>query len=129
MKNLKKSCRIILLLLLTILSLNCSSSDESAEPLTPTNPNTNPNPSKITTYNADVKSIIDNQCISCHTIPLAEGAPFAMRNYAETINGVNRDLVLRVKSNGVNVMPPAGRLPQATIDIILDWEADGFKEK
>ncbi|WP_438712489.1 c-type cytochrome [Aquimarina muelleri] len=121
----KNSCRTILLLFITILSVSCSSSDENSE----SDPApTNPNPNKITTYNADVKSIIDNQCISCHTIPLAEGAPFAMRNYAETINGVNRDLVLRIKSNGQNVMPPAGRLPQATIDIILDWEADGFKE-
>ena len=120
MKNLRK---IIWLLLTTVLSISCSSSDDNSEPVP-----TNPNPNKITTYNADVKSIIDSQCIRCHTIPLAEGAPFAMRNYAETINGVNRDLVLRVKSNGQNVMPPAGRLPQATIDIILDWEADGFKE-
>ncbi|WP_103070509.1 hypothetical protein [Aquimarina sediminis] len=115
------------LLLIAAIFFSCSSSDDSTE--TPPDPDTNPNPNKITTYDADVKAIIDDQCLRCHTIPLAEGAPFAMRNYAETINGVNRDLVLRVESNGVNVMPPEGRLPQSTIDIILDWEADGFKEK
>ena len=120
----KNIIRKLVLLVVTILCFNCSSSDD-AEPT----PTPNPNPNKITTYDADVKTIIDDHCLRCHTIPLTEGATFAMRNFAETINGVNRDLIVRVTSNGINVMPPDGRLPQSTIDILLDWEADGFKEK
>ncbi len=106
----------------------CSSSDDGADP--DPDPDVNPNPDKITTYEADVKTIIDQQCLRCHTIPLTEGAPFPMRNYDEVIVGVNRDLVLRMVSTSINnVMPPSGRLPQETIDIILDWEADGFLER
>ncbi|TSE10867.1 MULTISPECIES: hypothetical protein [Aquimarina] len=124
MKNISKK---FLLLLTVIFCFNCSSSDDT-EPMPDGGPDTNPNPNKITTYDADVKAIIDGQCLRCHTIPLAEGATFPMRNFQETIDGVNRDLVLFVQSSGANVMPPSGRLPQATIDIILDWEADGFLE-
>ncbi len=106
----------------------CSSNDDGADP--DPDPDVNPNPDKITTYEADVKTIIDQQCLRCHTIPLTEGAPFPMRNYDEVIVGVNRDLVLRMVSTSINnVMPPSGRLPQETIDIILDWEADGFLER
>ncbi|WP_025664880.1 c-type cytochrome [Aquimarina megaterium] len=119
----------ISILLITLLCFNCSSGDDSPQPNPNPDPDTNPNPNKITTYDADVKAIIDAQCVRCHTVPAQNGAPFPMRNYTETIVGVNRDLVLLVKSTGANVMPPEGRLPQATIDIILDWEADGFLEK
>jgi hypothetical protein len=47
---------------------------------------------------------------------------------ATTPNTTKRDVIGRIETTGRNVMPPEGRLPQATIDIILDWEADGFKE-
>jgi cytochrome c5 len=116
----------LILFIAILLCFSCSSGDDDTQP----NPDTdsNPNPNKTTTYDADVKAIIDSQCVRCHTVPAVDGAPFPMRNYTETIVGVNRDLVLFVKSTGANVMPPEGRLPQATIDIILDWEADGFKE-
>ncbi|WP_025741653.1 c-type cytochrome [Aquimarina pacifica] len=90
--------------------------------------NENPNPDKTTTYNADVKSIFDMHCVSCHDDPPTNGAPFAMRTYAETIIGVNRDLVNRMQSIN-NPMPPEGNLSQDIIDIILDWEADGFLEE
>ncbi|PKV50514.1 hypothetical protein ATE84_2572 [Aquimarina sp. MAR_2010_214] len=125
----KNTFKKIVVLLIVVFCFNCSSSDDGTQPNPDPDPDPDPNPNKITTYDADVKAIIDEQCLRCHTIPLTDGAPFPMRNYAETIVGVNRDLVLRVKSTGVNVMPPEGRLPQSTIDIILDWEADGFKEK
>ncbi|WP_103864098.1 cytochrome c [Aquimarina sp. I32.4] len=120
-----------LILLFSLLCFGCSSSssDDAGNPNPDPDPITNPNPNKTTTYTNDVKAILDDQCLQCHTIPLAQGAPFAMRTYAETINAINnREFFLRIKSNGFNVMPPEGRLPQETIDIILDWEADGLIE-
>ncbi len=127
MKNMLKMCS---LLMIAMLCFNCSSSDDSTAPGPDPDPDTNPNPNKTTTYNADVKVIIDAQCVRCHTDPPVEGAPFPMRTYDETIVGVNRDLVLRMTTTSINnVMPPSGRLPQETIDIILDWEADGFLEQ
>ncbi|MBP2832953.1 hypothetical protein J8281_12220 [Aquimarina sp. U1-2] len=127
----KRFFRVVLLIFTAMICFHCSSDDNmQPNPDPDSNPDTNPNPNKTTTYNADVKVIIDAQCVRCHTDPPVEGAPFPLRNYSETIVGVNRDLVLRMVSNSMNnVMPPSGRLPQETIDIILDWEADGFLEK
>ncbi len=88
----------------------------------------NPNPDKITTYVADVKDIVDMHCISCHNDPPTNAAPFAMRTYAETIVAVNRNMVGRMQSSN-SPMPPDGILSQDIIDIILDWEADGFLEE
>ena len=125
----KTICSKFLLFTSLLVLASCGGSDDS-DPDAGPDPDVNPNPNKITTYEADVKAIIDEHCLECHTIPLAQGAPFPMRNYDETIIGVNRDLVLRMVSNSVNnVMPPAGRLPQEIIDVILDWEADGFLER
>ncbi len=127
MKNMLKMCSLVMV---ALLCFNCSSSDDNTVPGPDPDPDTNPNPNKTTTYNADVKVIIDAQCVRCHTDPPVEGAPFPMRTYEETIVGVNRDLVLRMTTMSINnVMPPSGRLPQETIDIILDWEADGFLEQ
>ncbi|MCK8520793.1 hypothetical protein M0D21_04415 [Aquimarina sp. D1M17] len=126
MKDLQKICWIFMIALFCI---GCSSSDDGGGEPDP-DPDQNPNPNKTTTYEADVKAIVDRECIECHTIPLAQGAPFPMRNYQEVLTAVDRDMILRVTSNSINnVMPPAGRLPQETIDIILDWEADGFLER
>ncbi len=121
----------LLLIFVAVLCFNCGSDDSSdPDPGGGPDPDTNPNPNKTTTYNADVKVIIDAHCVRCHTTPPTEGAPFPMDTYQETLVGVNRDLVLRMQSTSPNnVMPPEGRLPQEIIDIILDWEADGFLEE
>ncbi|WP_062059041.1 hypothetical protein [Aquimarina longa] len=124
--------RKLLLLLITILSFSCSSGDDGAgtEDSKP-NPTTNPNPNKTTTYDADVKTIIDTNCIQCHSNPPTQGAPMSLTNYQEVITAINgkRDVVGRMETTGRNVMPPNNRLPQETIDVMLDWVADGFKEK
>ncbi len=116
-------------LLLTILiSYNCGS-DDSAEP----EPAPNPNPNKTTTYIADVKTIIDTQCLECHSNPPDRGAPMSLETYAEIIDAVTNqgrvDLSVRMNTTGRNVMPPSGKLSQEIVDIILDWEADGRLEK
>ncbi len=129
MKKILKQC---LLLLATVLCFNCSSSDDSTDPNPDPDPQANPIPNKTTTYNADIKAIVDAQCIQCHTIPLDEGAPFPMRNYQEVIDAINDDWDVfgRVSTtNQFNVMPPDGRLPQASVDLFLDWEADGLLEE
>ncbi len=117
-----------LLLLFILTAFGCSSSDDSE---TTPDPDTNPLPNKTTTYEGDIKAIVDVHCIECHSNPPTQGAPFSMETYQEVVNTMNnRDFILRVTSTSpINVMPPAGRLPQETIDLILDWEADGLLER
>lgn len=126
MKSLLSKTTIILITILFLYS--CSSDNDSGSTAPDKEPKSNPNPNKKTTYTNDVKAIIDTHCLSCHNIPLANQAKFAMRNYTEVMVGVKKGLVDNVAVSINNVMPPDGRLPKELVDIILDWEADGFLE-
>ncbi len=84
------------------------------------------------TYTNAVKSIITNNCISCHgTIP-TNGAPMSLTTYADVKNAVlNRGLIDRIsRSQGADGMMPLGgtRLPQSTINKIIEWNTNGLVE-
>jgi len=83
-------------------------------------------------YAANVKSIIDNNCISCHgTIP-ANGAPMSLTTYQNVKDAVlNRGLIDRISRQEYETghMPLGGpRLPQNLIDIIVQWQSEDFPE-
>ena len=82
------------------------------------------------TYTQNVKSIIDNNCISSHAAVPRNGAPTALVTYEQVQNAVqNRGLLNRISLNTGNslLMPQGGpRLPQSTIDIIIKWNQDGL---
>lgn len=123
---------IVFLLFISVITYNCSTDDSgSTVSLPDPDPDANPNPNKTTTYTADVKAIMDAHCIECHGSTPTQGAPMALSNYAELIDAITRqqrDVIGRMETTGRNVMPPAGRLSQEIIDIMLDWEADGRLE-
>ena len=84
------------------------------------------------TYNVDVKPIIDNNCIRCHTNPPENGAPMPLLTYDNLKEAIeNRNLLGRVSSNDLGFLMPFGgpRLPQNLIDTITQWEADGLLEE
>ena len=82
------------------------------------------------TYNANVKTIIQANCISCHSA----GGTASFRplgTYADVVDAVqNAGLLDRIqRQNGEDgLMPQSGRMPQSTIDIILEWNTDGLLE-
>lgn len=82
------------------------------------------------TYDAHVKTIIDNNCISCH----ADGGSASFRpltTYSEVKDAVeNTDLLDRIqRQNGEDgLMPQTGRMAQSKIDVILQWNTDGLLE-
>ena len=85
------------------------------------------------TYNQNVKSIIDNNCIVCHAVVPKNGAPMSLVTYDQVKNAVlNRGLLNRISlENGNSSLMPQGgpRLPQTTIDVIKKWEQDGLLEQ
>lgn len=87
----------------------------------------------IVTYKQNVKSIIDNNCISCHGTTPTNGAPMSLVTYIQVKNAIeNRGLLNRISLNNGNslLMPQGGpRLPQATIDIVAQWQEDGLLEE
>ncbi|WP_309610152.1 hypothetical protein [Flavobacterium sp.] len=86
------------------------------------------NPVGLVTYNNNVKTIVDNNCIRCHGNIPTNGAPFSLTTYADVKSRIItiKDRISRPDgSNGI--MPDGGpRLPQTTIDIIFKWQADGL---
>ena len=87
----------------------------------------------VTTYNQNVKSIIDNNCVVCHAAVPKNGAPMSLVNYSQVKEAVlNRGLLTRISlENGNSSLMPNGgpRMPQVTIDMILKWEKDGLLEQ
>lgn len=91
----------------------------------------NPSPLPDTvTYVNDVKSIIDNNCTSCHNNPPVNGAPNALVTYLQVKDAVlNKNLIGRITGASGALMPQGGpKLPQNVIDIIIQWETDGLLE-
>ncbi|HMI06651.1 MAG TPA: hypothetical protein VK528_03825 [Flavobacterium sp.] len=89
-------------------------------------------PETNVTYNQNVRTIINNNCIICHgTIP-ANGAPMSLTTYENVKQAVlERGLLDRIsRPQGATGMMPNGgtRLPQASIDVINQWYAQGLQE-
>ncbi|PRX57914.1 hypothetical protein [Flagellimonas meridianipacifica] len=81
------------------------------------------------TFTADIQPIIANNCLGCHSSPPRNGAPFALVTFQQVSSrngGVLRTVSLQTGQPGA--MPPAGRIPQASIDLINQWIEDGLIE-
>nr|MBP6557211.1 cytochrome c [Flavobacterium sp.] len=81
------------------------------------------------TYTNTVKSIIDNNCIVCHSSTPQFGAPMPLVTYEQVKDAVlNRGLLNRISldQGAAGMMPNGGtRLPQAVIDQVFEWNAQG----
>ncbi len=81
------------------------------------------------TYTANVRPIINGSCSGCHSDPPTNGAPFALTNFTQVSARANSIFNAMSRSNGASgAMPPSGRLPQSTIDIIDQWIEQGKLE-
>lgn len=90
----------------------------------------NEDPSESTiTYVNTIKPIVDSSCISCHSSPPRNGAPFALVNFTQVSGRANGILnAMSRQSGSPGAMPPAGRLPQNTINQIEEWIENGTPE-
>lgn len=118
-----KKKHLIYLLGISMLLYTCSSS--SSDDLS--DPNPNPTPSAVT-YEDDIKSIINGNCIACHGDPRQNGAPTTYTTYTQVKNAVD-NIINRVKGVG-SIMPPSPRSPltAAQIALIEQWKTDGLLE-
>lgn len=84
----------------------------------------------IVTYEANIKSIIDGNCIGCHSNPPVNGAPNALVTFENVRDAVeNRNLIGRISASDGSVMPLGGpRLPQNLIDLVIQWKEEGLEE-
>lgn len=80
------------------------------------------------TYTANVKAIIDGNCIACHS---SGSGNRPLQTYTQVKDAVlNTDLLDRIqRQNGTpGQMPQSGRMPQDKINTILQWNTDGLLE-
>ena len=82
---------------------------------------------EIVTYDDDVKTIIDNNCVACHSGPSAS-AGLSLVTYQQVRNSAENGNLIARMNNATNPMPQGGLLPAATRAIIDAWAADGFPE-
>ena len=119
-----------LLLLFAFCVYNCS--NDSVDDFVPDNIDTSGGGSgegADVTYNGSVKSIMQSSCVGCHSSPPVNGAPFALVNFNQVSQRASSILSVMDKQSGTaNAMPPSGRLPQSTINIIEQWIANGKPE-
>ena len=84
------------------------------------------------TYMANIKSIVDSNCIGCHSSPPVNGAPFSLITYNQVRAFADNGSLFRAmnrQTGEASAMPPSGRLPQASIDLISQWIEDGLLEE
>lgn len=83
-------------------------------------------------YTQNIKSIMENNCISCHGAILVNGAPMPLVTYEQVKDAyLNRGLLDRMqRQNGDGSLMPQGgpRLPQNVIDLVEKWNTDGLQE-
>lgn len=115
--------QIICLLSIFLLILSCS--DTSPEDLVDNEPI-----NELVTYDTDVFPIIQSQCISCHNDNFASGNN-SYSSYQQFRNATENGNVIDRITRGIGdplVMPQGSRLPQTSIDLILQWQVDGYLE-
>lgn len=117
-----------LFVVVSLASVLVSCTDDNPSTLIETPPITG-----VATYNQNVKTIIENNCVVCHAAVPKNGAPMSLVTYDQVKNAVlNRGLLTRISlENGNSALMPNGgpRLPQATIDIVKKWSEDGLLEQ
>lgn len=78
------------------------------------------------TYEANVKPVVDANCTSCHKS--GDQDP-PLTNYAEVKDeALNGNFLCRINAN-CGVMPPDGKMNQATVNMINLWVNQGCVEK
>lgn len=116
-----------LILAFTTITFIVSCSNSSGDDLSET-PDPDPNPTTKITYNANIKSILSNNCTNCHGNPTTNGAPMSLITYTQVVNAIqNRGLINRINST-TNPMPQSGLMSKENRDLFQQWIDDGLLE-
>ena len=90
-----------------------------------------PNPSPVTvTYTNAIKSIIDNNCTNCHGSVPSNGASIPLNTHLSVKVSADNVIDRISRAQGAGGMAPKNgpRLPQSTIDKIINWKNTSYPE-
>lgn len=85
------------------------------------------NVSDTVRYDPDIKSIMTNNCISCHG-GLAPSGGFTLSNYDNVREKVEQGSLLSRINNVSNPMPPNGLMDELKRQTLQKWKTDGYLE-
>lgn len=83
------------------------------------------------TYEANVRSIFDNNCVECHS-GATPPAGLRLETYAQVRDAVEFGNVLDRMTDAGSPMPPnsaGGLLPAPTVELIQQWAENDFPEE
>ncbi|MDH6251087.1 PBP1b-binding outer membrane lipoprotein LpoB [Chryseobacterium sp. H1D6B] len=79
-------------------------------------------------YNSDIKTIIENNCIGCHS-PGGSASYKPFTNYDQVKAGIDNIIDRIQRPNGdPQKMPQGGSLSTSQINVFIKWKADGLVE-
>ncbi|WP_228456997.1 c-type cytochrome [Chryseobacterium sp. LAM-KRS1] len=79
-------------------------------------------------FTADIKPIIDANCISCHSAN-GPGSFQPLTNYNQVKNNIDKIIDRIQRPNGdPGKMPQGGSLSATQINLFIKWKADGLVE-
>ncbi len=85
---------------------------------------------ELVTYNMDIAPIIQNQCTQCHNTTNPSGG-LVLENYDDVrMSTETGSLIDRITRNIGDplIMPQNGQLPPTSINLITQWQTDGYLE-
>ena len=122
---------LVVLLLLISLLIICSCTNDHEDDLIiavePTEPIEPTDPIVLKNYNDDVKPIIDNNCVNCHSNG-GSASFYLLENYDQVRASAASGSLYSRMTDATNPMPPSGILPGTVTQIIEDWTIDGLLE-
>jgi uncharacterized membrane protein len=113
-----------------IISCSKDKDETTTVPVTVVDPVVVIDPNAPATF-ATVKKIMETNCTGCHSGKVDPIAQPALISYADVKASVGNNLIDRISlEKGAKGFMPQGRnkLPQASIDLIKKWKAEGYKE-
>ncbi len=81
------------------------------------------------TYEDNIGPLMESKCTTCHSVTGLQ-EPY-LTTYDEVKDAVENGVVLCIIDNPEecfysNIMPPTGRMPQTTIDMVYLWKEQGY---
>ncbi len=84
----------------------------------------------VPTYVKDFKPIIESKCIGCHGSATSQAQYPPLDTYEQVKTATEfGDVLCRINGSCGEIMPPSGKLPQATIDVIKKWSVTGYSNQ
>lgn len=84
------------------------------------------------TYTKNIAPLMSSKCTNCHSLNSSSDQQPYLTTYAEVRQQVENGDVLCIIDNPQDcfysdIMPPEGRMPQATIDMMNLWKEQGYQ--